>query len=510
MVGLPFFGTVPFFAQPQIVADNSTPFPEGYPTNIWNQQSRLYNTLSEYYSGDILDEPVDPKSEDAGLKYPVGLNLVRSINHLASYAVMGEWTDRLLDWEGIAFSSEWDQSKDAGYRFLNAVAHFSGFSSLYLRQILSQSIFGGMVWGIRYRPDLATRVRWIGIPVGAFYPVFSSLDQTLMEAFVTFPMPSMEAKRLYGVQPNQPSVLYQEHWLPDQYEISIDGSVVSSGVPPGRIVPFVYVPRLAPLDTDYGEPVAVDVLRIQNEINARMGDVGDAVNQETHRDVYVSNIPGGARAIRRHGRFVDLGLGWGNMEPSVHDVDRGKVPAGAMDLNAALLDFLRYTAHTPSIAFGEDEGSQRSALTLTTRMWPLVQAAKTTRGIIQERFTDLFARSMGIARMNGVDIAKSADFYQPVFPPMLPKDREQIVMEVVQLSAAQLISPERALALLDVPEGERASELQRIEAIRQQERELQKSITLSRSAGRPGAGRPGGSRFSSSSNGNKAAASAKK
>ncbi len=61
----------------------------------------------------------------------------------------------------------------------------------------------------------------------------------------------------------------------------------------------------------------------------------------------------------------------------------------------------------------------------------------------------------------------------------MPRDREQQVLEVSTLwgnVANPLISPERALDVLDVPEDERGDELARLQKIREEANELERDM----------------------------------
>jgi hypothetical protein len=152
-------------------------------------------------------------------------------------------------------------------------------------------------------------------------------------------------------------------------------------------------------------------------------------------------------------------------------VDRGQVPAKTFEFVSALVDFSRYSAMTPAVAFGEDEGSQRSGMTLVLRMWPMLQTAKANRTLIRAGLSQLAEKTFAIARGQGLGITTGGRYYEPDLPALLPRDREQQVLEVSTLwgnGANPLISPERALDVLDVPEDERGDELSRTQRPRLQ------------------------------------------
>jgi hypothetical protein len=449
-----------------------------YPNHDWQVQSARYRTWEHYYSGHVFEETVGEGS-DKSPKFPVQVNLCKTIALLATYAILGDWQESVFNWSAHSFDDAPAPDQDGGRQFLNAVGHHSSLDALYVRQLLTHSIYGGMVWGIRARPDLPTKAMWTMVPPKYFFPVFGSLDNELIEAQIRMPISAVEAARVYGVKKDQASLDYEEQWTKEGYTISIDGEVVRKGPALGQQIPFVYVPRLEPAGVPYGTSAFAEIMGIQDEANARLADVGDAINREAHKDVYVSNVPGGAKSIRRHGRFIDLGTGLGNNTPEVHDVDRGQVPAKTFEFVSALVDFSRYSAMTPAVAFGEDEGSQRSGMTLVLRMWPMLQTAKANRTLIRAGLSRLAEKTFAIARGQGITITTGERYYEPDLPALLPRDREQQVLEVSTLwgnGANPLISPERALDVLDVPEDERGDELARLQKIRDEANELERDM----------------------------------
>lgn len=460
---------------------NFTPYkptqaPEAYPNQDWAAQSLRYEQWRRYYTGEVFQDVV---AETQAPKYPVAVNMCKTIALLNAHAVMGDWDSDVFRWEAHSFADEEKPTKDGGLKYLEVVGRYSRLNSLYIRQIITHSAMGGAVFGIRYRPDLPTKAVWTAIPPQHFFPVFSALGSELLEVLVRFQISGIEAQSTYSVRTDAPTVGYEERWTKEGYTISVDHEVVRRGPAMGGVIPFVYIPRIREVGENYGEASFNDIMSLQDEVNLRVADLGDAINRETHKDVYVSNISGGAKSIRKHGRFIDLGMGLGNAKPEVHDVDRGAVPAGSFDMVNALIDFTRYSAHTPAVAFGEDEGSQRSSMTLVVRMWPMIQQAKANRAGIIDGLSELADKTFQIGKAAGVNIDTSHRHYAPSLPPLLPKDREQIVNEVSTLwngGSNPLISPERALDRLDVPEDERAAELARLEELRQEAQALEKEL----------------------------------
>lgn len=449
-----------------------------YPTAEWSAQHGKYATWRRYFLGHNLDETVG-EGKHAAQKYPVKLNFCRNIALLNAFAMLGEWDERVFSWSSHSFDDKEKPDRDGGLTYLDRLAHASWLNSRYVRQLLTLQVFGGMVWGLRQRPDLPTRAVWTLLSPEIFYPVFSSLDGDLIEARIKTQISGVEAQRVYNVRPKAPVLQYEEVWTKQSYRVLIDNETVRRGPTPAGVIPFCYIPRTNIAGEPYGESAFADILGLQDELNLRVGDIGDGIAKETHKDVYVSNVPGGARGITRYGRFVDLGMGMGNNAPDVHEVDRGVVPTGSFDLVKVLVDFTRHSAMTPAVAYGEDEGSQRSSMTLVVRMWPMLRQAKANRALVVDALSDFADKTFRVARAAGLSIDTGNRLYRPDLPPLLPKDREQTVNEVATLwngGQAPLISPERALDVLDVPEDERADELARIEKLRNEAMELEREM----------------------------------
>lgn len=404
---------------------------ELYPNASWWERQSKYEKWVRYFSGEVLDDVVEGTER---LKYPVGLNIVRTLVLINAWAILGSWKDHVFSWDG--------PSSDVVQR-LERISLFSGMDALYIRQVLTMLVYGECVWGVRRVVNGPSPFRFVVVPPDVFYPLYSSLDDQLLECFVRLTIPGREAE-LLGVSPRWETATYLEHWTRDGYEVSIDGEVIQSGPTPGRTIPYVTAPRPNLAGELYGVSLVQDVYRIQDEINARVSDVGDGVNQDTHRDTFLSNLPHGLPGIRRQGNLVDLGMGLGDVQPKVHAVETSNVADASLSVVRMNLDFARYAAMTPPVAFGEDEGSQRSGATLTVRMWPLIQSAHADRVFMARALSSL----VGILGAWSEDDALTAMDYAPRFPPSLPRDEKAIVDEISVLRGADLLGDESAYEML--------------------------------------------------------------
>jgi hypothetical protein len=145
------------------------------------------------------------------------------------------------------------------------------------------------------------------------------------------------------------------------------------------------------------------------------------------------------------------------------------------------------------VGYGRTDASVRSALTLHYMMWPAVNVGSHYRlnasGALKQvgyltYVMALSKRGLGES-LNGVQsigFAASAEAIEAIlvghkthWPPMLPQDRSELVNEMVQRVAAQIISRETAVRRLDGAD-ELAEEMARIEADIQAQQEQQMAL----------------------------------
>ena len=147
-----------------------------------------------------------------------------------------------------------------------------------------------------------------------------------------------QAHARYGYDGDKERVLRVEHWTQRFYTNHLDGKEITgySGINPWGFVPFVYMPRIR-TDNWWGDPLTPDLIAPQNELNARIADIGEAINYNAHptrwginlpRSFKVDNFPLGPNA------FWDLGRSIGSMpEPKVGVLEiKNPVPDGGLYL----------------------------------------------------------------------------------------------------------------------------------------------------------------------------------
>lgn len=158
----------------------------------------------------------------------------------------------------------------------------------------------------------------------------------------------------------------------------------------------------------------------------------------------------------------------GQDPPEVGVLPAQPEPASTFHFVNFLLDMTRQVSFTSPVAFGEDEGSQRSGVTLTLRLWPLLQQVKTTRIYWRGQLTDLHKKMLVMAKARDLtsryDKALAGYPVIPNFSDLVPQDRQLLIDEIVRRAEADLISPEEAVARFGVKAGTEQDELNRIKA----------------------------------------------
>lgn len=478
--------------------------PPGFPLDRWNTQAARYQTAWDYYTGRAwLEEENGAQSEGGGtvLKYPLRVNPFSSFAQKHAFVIIGEVPDTddalvrtevspAYNFEGKEVSQEDRDFAQNIERLVNHAWSENHGRALQAEAALLTAFLGGVFFKVTYDPLDALKAVPVRIEMlipDFVLPVWDTQDYyNLLEVYVTYRIPGVEAKSKYGVDVESLHCYYVEHWTKDMVSIYIDGTPITyNGVHYKNykhgygFVPFVYLPRLR-AGGFYGRGFLQDILGLSEEFNARLADTGDAISETVHRDRYVSNMTSGSPRkidIGNGRELIDLGTAPpGGDAPEITTDDPPSMSEGLVKFPETLWKQLLRSADLSDIVFGEDEGSQRSALTLAFRMWPMTSLARQTR-IFWTEGLNVIARmvlticaiksKLGVPR-NVLSRIRTAQNWAP----MIPRDREQEVNETVLMFSAKMISLENALTRIgdvkDIPE-----EIERVRKDREEALELE-------------------------------------
>lgn len=501
-------------------------FPAAFPYNRWVSQSQKYMEYWQWFTGEIWEETIPNAKDKNGnkvFKFPLKLNLIKTAAMKQNYVLFGEVADGpepMVPCRVKAKQKADGTIVDQGARtrakelemLINDVWMDNNGRAMQLEGGLVQGGLGGIAYIIRYDPmntELEFGIKIEMVLPDFFLPVWdSSNPDNLLEAFIVWRVPAREAMLKYGYEhigeTTPPEfLLYVEHWTRETVSITLGGKPITYDITEvdeenGTVeevsityentpnvfgfIPIVYIPRER-IGEYYGIPIGSDLFGLAREINARMADMGDVIAESSHRDIFVKNIPGQikTRNLGDKRMAIDLGsrpsptLG----DPEVTTVDPPIIPESLVGFGEILRKQFLRDAFMSAVAEGEDEGSQRSALTLAFRMWPLTSKARAirtywTNGLI--RMNKMIAK---IAIMHGIggitqEHVKDVRIFCE-WSPMIPRDREQMVNEVTLLMQSDAISPETALTVFGYAQDE-VEEMAKVRAWLEYKASLQMQI----------------------------------
>lgn len=476
---------------------------EGFPYENYEAQLSRYAEAERWYKGDALADQAQPATGKQTDLYPMRINPIKATVAKHAYAMFGEVendgrplvvTKMIPPESGTEEdTASWKKATQHGEDVLNLVWWENNGRELMIRNALMSQIYGGCVFKATYVPWEGEEFDgWRQIPIRieapnpkTFVAVPDASDlYRLAECWIVREIDEAEALR-WGYTPGSGEELwYNEWWGREEYRIRINNTVVVktvkgerfplSGPNPFGVVPAVYIPHLR--DLDFLGSNAYDHLKgYIRELNLRYGDYGDATNDDAHPIVAVRDVAGSMqmRKVTNWLEVVDLGQTQGitgnEKPPDMFEVRQQRASSAMKDLISAIWEQYMRDSYVPPVAYGEDEGSQRSGMTLAMRFWPLGSHASTERyfwtaGL--DVFQPILLRIMRIKAIMEITEKHTRLRMKQVWAPLLPRDREADVQEWAQRAANYIGSPEHLLELAgdveDIPE-ERARMLQWVE-----------------------------------------------
>ena len=425
---------------------------DDYPVEEWTYQRSAYDGYWEHFTGEWLEE----KSAGA-LKHPLQLNPYRMVCLLHAAFLFGEVQDSspvLVN----AVVEPWGQNskkeqRELSQRMTDLVARVweeNGGRSVQqengiISQVLGGCVFGGPFYDKSREARGQLPLRLDRVMPDYFYPVWAPNDYArLVETFVTFQINAAQAKRIYGVREPGASPVYYEHCTEKAYSVTIgsepimwDGISLDEIEMPGGFVPYTYVPHERE-GYFYGVSLLDQRLGIAREINAAFADIGDIISENARSVPIVSNLKRISTRQLEDGRvFIDLGSGTpGFGEPKVWFPTNAQANEASVSWASDLLSLARTDAYTPPVVFGQDEGSQRSALTLAFRMIPLLAHIRQERTLMTDGLNQVARRILLVAAEKEIDpkITREAVLQARIWQdwaPVLPRDRENELNEII-------------------------------------------------------------------------------
>jgi|GEM_PF-3569672 len=470
--------------------------PESFRRSQWNEQMERYLLYWYWWQGKALEETVG-KTKDGELlyKYPLKINPLRNYARIHNAMLWGEIRDddsplvntraKLIDLTSDVVDSKSRDRARFVERVIDHVWQQSGGRAIQWEGGLLSQFLGGYYYQLAYQPwrtDLLLPLTIRPLKPDFVLPIPNPDNPfELLEAFVIYRITPEAARQNYGVSAsNATFVTYCEHWTRDRYSIFIDGKPLEAvyNVPlagkttisynnqpnPFGFVPIVYIPRLRE-GNFYGSAITPDVLGLIREYNARFADAADILARNSNTVWLGRNINKATpRALESKDGdkpsvpYYDLGSEnpafkhppelWSETPPVLSDA--------MIAFNGALESQLEREGGVSAIAFGEDEGSQRSGTTLQIRLYPTIAQARAQRhfwttglGIMGKMIMSAIG-NIDHERLKPYRITPSELLTLQLgvqWHPYIPRDEEQATNRIVLLKQSGAMSTERAVAL---------------------------------------------------------------
>jgi hypothetical protein len=443
----------------------------GFPAKEYKSRVSLYREWEGWYTGAKLEETVTDQGEEIEL-YPARINPLPGSALKHAHTLFGETIDDgapLVSPKFVKHGTITDDQVTNAEEVLRAIWADSAARTLQYTNGLISQIYGGAIFKADYLPQDKSRAYPIKIskihPLNFMGILMPDEEFRLSEAWYIKNVSSETAKKYGVIVPEEEIGLWVEYWNPEEHSIKINGDPIRrsyNGVIKsfdGRNVfgevPVVYLPHERTLGL-WGTSMIHPLIGLVRELNARAADYGDAVSDDSH-ETYALRNSSNPKVITLGGkRVLDLGsnnsaVGMNSGDPDLFAFSDAKASAPMSQIVDDLYKHYRRAAYIPAVADGEDEGSQRSGMTLAFRMWPMTSHVSTERifwtsGL--DHFTKILVRfcaSKGIVEISE-NITKAS--VRQEWLPMLPRDREAMVNEAVLRITNGLGSPQAMLRLL--------------------------------------------------------------
>ena len=458
----------------------------GFPYDTYTNQLAQYLECERWFTGAALDVDVTAATGAAIELYPLKINPILSTVLKHAYILFGE---NVNDGRPLVFPKLVPENKsDAAIKraeeaeeALNYVWWENGGRALMFENGTISQIYGGCVFR-------ATFVPWEWDAYGGWRKIPIRIERVNPKAFVGRPSAgdmfrlkegwiisdiSIEEARKWGYSGDEDTPTFAEYWSTKEHKTWINDKQVEyplanpeleiisntddafNGTNPFGFVPMVYIPHVR-TGGFYGVNAFDHLKGIIREMNLRFGDYGDAVNDDSHVPIAMRNVNGSpqVRRIADGIKILDLGgstnITGTEAQPDIFEVHKTRASTSMQQLLQEIINQYRRDSFVPAVAEGEDEGSQRSALTLATRFWPLTSHAGIERvyfGAGLDVFNSYLLKMMAVKGVMGITPAHTKMRMKQSWAPMLPRDREAEVQEWAQRAQSNLGSVEHLLEM---------------------------------------------------------------
>jgi hypothetical protein len=456
-----------------------------------------YPLWRSYFDGSMLQETIPSTDEDGEdtLRYPLQFNMVRSYCNLQAGFVWGRGRtgSSTMDLFNVRVDPRVPGMKEhskSAPELEGALRYFWHQQSHVLRpNALIQQWAGGCVLKVAWAPESELSVFGIQLETiqpEYFFPIWDPLNfERMLAVKLKFLVSPPIAQEKYGLTKsevkkfgNEEPISVVEYWDRNEYVVAVgegDKAVVArdpNGVPyqgqnPFRnpvtnrgMIPFFYIPRQRS-GGFFGDSIAYELMGIQDELNKTLGDQGDALGRATHVNFGISDYNGEQASedvirVPLAGAFNMGRTKPGSQPAKVHDFPTAKIPPETPAFTDRILSLSEVASGLTPAARGGTDGN--SALAMALQMLPTTNMVDGTRSFWQWAITG----GAGINRtiMSMWNSKSKSGIVPPVdramfnlsqdleWNPVIPRDRIEVIDEVVRLSTANAVSPQEWLRRL--------------------------------------------------------------
>src|SRR5215216_4399393 len=256
----------------------------------------------------------------------------------------------------------------------------------------------------------------------------------------------------------QPDRLYPvvEEWTGARWVVTVAGQTARDEANPYGWLPYLVLPNNPTGSEFWGESDLEDLVDLCKQLNKRLSVLADILDYSGYPITVLENVDGS------DGIVLGPGAKWEMPEGSkayLLDLLQG----GGVDLHIKYVDELRTALHdlaeTPRTAFGE-AGRAIAGAALQVELQPLVQKVKRKRRGLASLYRKRNAMLLDLMERFGSAPIGGLRRTVPVWPPILPSDREAEARVGVQLVNARVRS--RRSVAADLGEEDPDGELTRI------------------------------------------------
>jgi len=444
----------------------------GFPYVSWYSQKTYYEDLRRWYRGDPLNEEIKQGAQTAE-KYPIKINPLKQTCRKHTAVLFGLNVDsmKMKNLPVSFIPSGEKEKKKRGKEVIEKVMKVmsrSNLTSTFISNGIISQYLGGSVLAAKWRPDLGEDGEieitapdpdeFVGVPDGANY-------FRLREGWIVREIDYLEARSYFPDLVSEDSTIYYytEWWTPTKYRIAINGRVIEKngekleGKNPFGVVPMVYIPHIRE-GRFIGESLITEFVKgVIKEMNLRDTDIGDAVSEDSHTITAGRNMTSTPKyvALADGKRILDLGSSTGLSEADKPDLWAVSVKSASepmLKFADRLETMYRREVDHPAVADGEDQGSQRSSLTLNTRMWPLVSHVEMERANWSAGlsvFIEILIKMMAEKKLDGITKEDAQLSFITKWAPMLPRDRETLINEISLRASSEIGSKRHLMSLTD-------------------------------------------------------------